>query len=149
VERGLRGGCGVLDQSGRARSAELLRVNDDVGIRQQGDHVATQHERARVVAERTPCVVGSFVQPGARRLHGEPRPQRLDHALAMQSAARRQGEKLDQGSRVAPRPALGWDRDTVHGNLEPAEQSDLYRHSHGAPLDNEFTLRVSLTRRKE
>jgi hypothetical protein len=88
VERGLRRCFSTLGHRGLTQAAELLGVDHDVRVHQQRDHFLTQHQRPCFVTKGTAGVMGSLVQSWSCRLDGEPGPQRLDHALTMQSAAR-------------------------------------------------------------
>ena len=116
-------------QRGVGRGVERDQVDVDVNghAGEQGDDLRLGYHRV-ALAERLPGEVGGLMQPRQREVEVDVRPERVDHAVAVQLGSGREGEELHERRGMAAAPPLVGEGDAVDADGEAAHQGYPYPH---------------------
>ena len=139
---GTLGGGGVAGADrGPGSGVELVDVDRQLGVREQGDRVTRQHD-AVGHARRFAYEMSRLVEPVGDRVGGDLRPERINDLLAMHAPTGCQCQQLDEQRRV-PAVELGrLHRSIVDDDLELAQHADAHAH------DRVLRIRVLRVRRE-
>src|SRR5262249_19569209 len=107
----------------------------DAILRSQLQDIPEGREKPGAVdaIQRLTGVEERLAQVGGRSEGLELRPERVHGLLAMEAMARRQGEQLDQGRRLALTPGVVSDHVRADGNAKPGEELDAQIGHASAP----------------
>ena len=111
-------------QRGLAFVLKALGIDDEVGVRPEGDLILVKGDRV-LRPERRSRVVSGLPKIRRARLGCEARPEGVDDLLAVQLVPRRKREQLHEVGRTAVLPRAGRHEASVDRDLEAAQNADL------------------------